>query len=222
VIRVENVHKRYARGAVPVQALAGVSVEIAAGCFAAVMGPSGSGKSTLLHLIGALDRPDEGEVFVDGTAVHALDDDGRTRLRRERVGFVFQFFNLLPTMSAVENVMLPALIGGQARSETEPKARALLERVGLAARADHRPRELSGGEMQRVAIARALLLEAPVLLADEPTGNLDTATGELILDLLRGAASELGRTILMVTHDPRAAERADVLIRMRDGRRVEA
>jgi putative ABC transport system ATP-binding protein len=221
MIRVSNVGKRYLQGAVELIALKEVSLTIAPGEFVSIMGPSGSGKSTLLNLLGALDRPTEGEISIDGRAVHTMSDDERTLLRRDRLGFVFQFFNLLPTLTAKENVCLPALLAGKSRSAVEPRADALLETVALGARRDHRPVELSGGEMQRVALARAMIMNPVVLLADEPTGNLDSRTGEEILTLLQRASREQGRTIVMVTHDRRAAEHGDRIIHLRDGEIVE-
>lgn len=217
MIRVEGVTKQYRQGAVDVTALRDVSLSIERGEFVSIMGPSGSGKSTLLNLLGALDQPTRGEVWIDGQAIRTMSDDDRTRLRRERIGFVFQFFNLLPTLSAVENVSLPALLAGRPRSEVFPRARSLLERVGLGHRFDHRSVELSGGEMQRVAVARALVLDPPVLLADEPTGNLDSKAGTEILRLLQNASRELARTVVMVTHDARAATHGDTIIELKDG-----
>lgn len=221
MIRVVEVHKRYAQGGVELAALKNVSLTIERGQFVSIMGPSGSGKSTLLNLLGALDQPTSGEVWIDGRAVQSMTDDERTFLRRDRLGFVFQFFNLLPTLSAIENVCLPALLAGKSRSTVLPEARALLEEMGLGKRLDHRSTELSGGEMQRVAIARALIMNPPVLLADEPTGNLDSKTGEEILKLLAKLARERERTIVMVTHDQNAAAHGDRVIVLRDGEIVE-
>jgi len=221
MIRVVGVSKRYGEGAVDLLALKDVSLSIEAGQFVSIMGPSGSGKSTLLNLLGALDQPTTGEVWIDGRAIQSMTDDERTLLRRETLGFVFQFFNLLPTLSALENVCLPALFAGRPRSEVVPRARALLEEVGLARRLEHHTTELSGGEMQRVAVARALVMNPPVLLADEPTGNLDSRTGEEILRLLQSASRERGRTIVMVTHDPNAAAHGDRIIELRDGEIVD-
>jgi putative ABC transport system ATP-binding protein len=214
---LRDVHKVYRRGAQEVRALDGVSLDIGAGEFVAVTGPSGSGKSTLLHLVGALDVATSGEIVVDGVALERAGDAELTAIRRSRIGFVFQFFNLLPTLSARENVMLPALLDGQRAETAGPRADALLDRVGLGGRGDHRPDELSGGEMQRVAIARALIKDAPVLLADEPTGNLDSATGAEVLETL-DALHRDGLTIVMVTHDAAAAAAADRVARLRDGR----
>jgi putative ABC transport system ATP-binding protein len=219
VIRLNEVLKVYRRGAREVRALDGVSLGVAAGEFVAVTGASGSGKSTLLHLVGALDSASAGDVVVGGASLAALDDRALTAIRRKQIGFVFQFFNLLPSMSARENVMLPALLEGVAAAEAGASADRLLERVGLAGRGEHRPDELSGGEMQRVAIARALVKGAPLLLCDEPTGNLDSATGAEILALL-GDLRRDGATILMVTHDPAAARAAGAVIELRDGRVV--
>jgi putative ABC transport system ATP-binding protein len=184
------------------------------------MGPSGSGKSTLLHLVGALDTPTSGELEVAGHSLASLRDDALTRLRREKIGFIFQFFNLLPTMTARENVMLPALLEGGSAQVARAHAEMLLDQVGLAGRGEHRPDELSGGEMQRVAIARALVKGPALLLADEPTGNLDSEAGREILELLKKLHTE-GLTIVMVTHDAHAASAADGVVELRDGRVVE-
>jgi len=189
------------------------------GSFVTIVGASGSGKSTLLNLMGALDTPTHGRVLLGDQDLGTLADAPRTLLRRERIGFVFQFFNLLPTLSAAENVALPARLSRKPKKATEQHARALLERVGLGARGDHRPDELSGGEMQRVAIARALMMDPPVLLADEPTGNLDSATGLAVLELLRGAV-ETHRTVVLITHDSAIARRGERVITMADGRVV--
>jgi putative ABC transport system ATP-binding protein len=218
MIRLHNVHKAFKQGTSEITALAGVSLDIPKGQFAAIMGPSGSGKSTLLHLIGGLDRPTEGEVVVDGRIISQMADDEATLFRRARIGFVFQFFNLLPTLSALENVMLPLILDGKGEAQAQPSAERLLQRVGLAGRQHHLPEELSGGEVQRLAIARALVFNPPLLLADEPTGNLDSKTGEAILDLIRQINREEGCTVLMVTHDREAAARGDRVIRLKDGR----
>ena len=215
MIELKDVEKRYAEAAV--EAVRGVSLSIGAGELVAIVGASGSGKSTLLHLIGGLDRATAGSVRVLDNDLNALDDDTLTRLRRDRIGFVFQFFNLMPTLTALENVMLPALLGG--KRDVHARALARLKEVGLEARAEHRPDQLSGGEMQRVAVARALIMDPPLLLADEPTGNLDTKNGDHVLDLIVGSKSE-SRTVVVVTHDRRIAERAQRVIEVRDGRIV--
>ena len=216
VIRLERVTRTYGNGATAVSALAEVSLEIALGSLVSIVGPSGSGKSTLLNLLGALDQPTSGKVVVAGADLGALADDDRTRFRRERLGFVFQFFNLLPTLTAVENVELPARLAGKSSRQCRAKAEELLLRVGLEKRRDHLPEQLSGGEMQRVAVARALVMDAPVVLADEPTGNLDSKSGQGVLELLRGVAGE--RTVVLVTHDPKIAAQAERVIALADGR----
>jgi putative ABC transport system ATP-binding protein len=216
----DHVSKTYARGAAQVLALRDVSFEIPPGQFAAVVGPSGSGKSTLLHLAGALDEPSTGNVLIAGQQLGGLGDGGRTQLRRTTIGFVFQFFNLLPTMTARENTMLPALLAGIRPSEASDRAAKLLTEVGLGARMDHRPDELSGGEMQRTALARALVTRPRLLLADEPTGNLDSHTGEEIFALIRSLARREGTAIVMVTHDHGVAARADRKLTLRDGQLV--
>jgi putative ABC transport system ATP-binding protein len=218
MITVRDVRKTYGRGEAQVGALAGVSLEVARGEFVAVVGPSGSGKSTLLHLIGGLDVPTAGEIVVDGKALARLRDDELTVLRRRRIGFVFQFFNLLPTCTAEENVALPLALDGCPRRERRARATAALAQVGLAHRRRHRPDELSGGEAQRVAIARALVIEPSLILADEPTGNLDSRTGEHVLDLIAAVQADAGCTVVLVTHDARAAARAIRTIRLEDGR----
>ena len=217
MIEVSNVVKVYQRGKTEVRALDGVSLTVPRGQFLSIMGSSGSGKSTLLNLLGALDVPTSGRVRIEGKEISRLADDDLSRFRRDRLGFIFQFFNLLPTMSAVENVILPELLAGKPREELEVKAKALLEQVGLKGRGHHRPDELSGGEMQRVAVARALLAEPALLLADEPTGNLDSKTGAEVLRLIREATRERHLTVVMVTHDPKAAEVGDRLVRLADG-----
>jgi len=217
MIRLINVHKHYLQGRNKITALAGLSLDIQKGEFAAVMGPSGSGKSTLLHLIGGLDRPTEGQVLVDGRIISQMADDEATLFRRARVGFVFQFFNLLPTLAAVENVMLPLILDGRSSAESNLRAQTLLERVGLEGRRDHLPEELSGGEMQRLAIARALAFNPPILLADEPTGNLDSKNGAAVLELLRQINTEQRCTVVMVTHNQEAAGYGDRIVHLRDG-----
>jgi putative ABC transport system ATP-binding protein len=210
-----EVTRRYGDGPSAVDALRGVSLEVGAGRLTAVMGPSGSGKSTLMHLLAGLDRPTSGTVELGGRDITAMSDSDLTRLRLHEVGFVFQAFNLLPVLTAEENVALPLRIAGR-RADTAP-VEAVIERVGLAERRGHRPAELSGGQQQRVAIARALVTEPTLLLADEPTGNLDSATGAEILGLLRESADDRGQTILMVTHDARAAATADRVVFLADG-----
>jgi putative ABC transport system ATP-binding protein len=218
MIRFENVSKVYPGAAEPVVALDRVSLKIGAGEFVVVMGPSGSGKSTLLHLAGTLDAATGGEISVDGTPLSSLDDDARTLLRRHKLGFVFQFFHLLPTLTALENVTFPALLDGVPRAKAGARGHELLRAVGLEGRTAHTPDQLSGGEMQRVAIARALIHDPPVLLADEPTGNLDSHRGEEILDLFRDLNRDRGKTVLIVTHDARATRYATRVLEIRDGR----
>jgi len=217
LIRAENLTKIYGSGDAAVTALDHVRLTVEAGEFVAIMGPSGCGKSTLLHMLGGLDRPTEGQVTIDGSALASLSDDALTQIRRRKIGFVFQFFNLMPTLSAEENVSLPLLLDGKRAREIRPRVEAALEAVGLGHRRRHRPDELSGGEMQRVAIARALVIEPKLILADEPTGNLDSATGEQVLDLIGRANRDRGATIVLVTHDLKAAAHATRLVTMRDG-----
>jgi len=218
MIRCTDVRKVYRQGETEIIALGGVSLEIPRGAFAAIMGPSGSGKSTLLHLIGGLDRPSAGELLVDGRLIAQMADDEITLFRRKRVGFVFQFFNLLPTLTAFENTALPLVLDGRSKAQAGERARRLLAKVGLEKREHHLPEELSGGEVQRVAIARALAFGPPILLADEPTGNLDSKTGEAILSLLRRINEEDGCTVVMVTHSNEAARYGHRTIFLRDGR----
>jgi putative ABC transport system ATP-binding protein len=220
MIQLDHVSRDYGDGKV-VHALNDVSIEIERGERVAVMGPSGSGKSTLLNLICGLDEPTAGRVLVAGVDLSRLDDDARTRLRREKIGMVFQTFNLLPTLSSSENIALPLRLQGLARNEAELRAAEMLSRVGLAGRAGHFPDQLSGGERQRVAIARALIFKPPLLLADEPTGNLDSITGAEILDLLDELHREYKTTILLVTHNDEAAAHCDRILRLRDGRIVK-
>lgn len=217
MIRAINLHRIYRQGRSEIVALAGVSLDVRKGEFVVVMGPSGSGKSTLLHLIGGLDRPTRGEVWIDGRIISQMSDNEMTLLRRRRIGFVFQFFNLLPTLTAVENVMLPLILDGRATATARSQAEGLLERVGLAARRDHLPEELSGGEVQRIAIARGLAFNPPILLADEPTGNLDSRTGDEVLRLIRRINGEAGCTVVMVTHNREAAQYGDRIVHLRDG-----
>ena len=218
LLEAVGLRKRYVMGEVSVEALRGVDFVVKRGEFVAIMGPSGSGKSTLLHLLGGLDDPTDGEVLLAGQPLAQLSDDRLTLIRRRQVGFVFQFFNLLPTLTAAENVALPLLIDGRRLEDYEERIADLLALVGLADRAGHRPDQLSGGEQQRVAIARAFVNDPEVVLADEPTGNLDSAAGEEILRLLRRMRDEKGQTIVMVTHNEHAAEYADRIVRLRDGR----
>ena len=218
MIRCIDVRKVYQQGKNEIIALDGVSLDIARGEFAVIMGPSGSGKSTLLHLIGGLDRPTSGELLVDQRLVGQMADDQVTLFRRTRIGFIFQFFNLLPTLSALENVTLPFVLDGRSKAEAEQKAKTLLDRVGLENRKDHLPEEMSGGEIQRIAVARALAFGPPILLADEPTGNLDSKTGGSILSLLRDINREAACTIVMVTHSQEAARYGDRTIFFRDGK----
>jgi putative ABC transport system ATP-binding protein len=212
-----DVTKTYQQGSRTVNAVRGVSLTVTAGEFLSIMGPSGSGKSTLLHLLGALDTPTSGEVFFRGTSVQKMTDRQRSLLRRNRIGFVFQFFNLIPTLKADENVALPLLLGGARRWAALAQARAALGRVGLSKRAGHFPEEMSGGEMQRVAIARALVTEPEAIMCDEPTGNLDSKTSGEILDLLRSLPEPGKRALVMVTHDRRAALYGDRIVHIQDG-----
>jgi putative ABC transport system ATP-binding protein len=218
MIRCTNVRKVYPRGEAEIVALDRVSLEISAGALIAIMGPSGSGKSTLLHLIGGLDRPSSGELLVDGRLIAQMSDDQLTLFRRSKVGFVFQFFNLMPSLTALENVALPLVLGGISKAAAEERADQLLTRVGLEGRRQHLPDQLSGGEVQRTAIARALAYSPPIVLADEPTGNLDSKTGESILELLRRINREQKCTIAIVTHSRDAARAADRVVTLRDGR----
>ncbi len=211
--------KNYVSGSRPLTVLHGVSFEIPQGSFVAIVGPSGSGKTTLLGLLAGLDTPSGGEVILDGVALTQLDEDDRARLRGEKVGFVFQSFQLIPTLTAEENVQVPLELRGERGAAT--RARELLERVGLGGRLDHYPTQLSGGEQQRVAIARAFSNRPRILFADEPTGNLDGATGERIVELLEALNREDGATVVLVTHDISLAERADRVLRMQDGRIVD-
>lgn len=218
MLTLDAVTKVYQQGRRAVEAVRGVSLTIDAGEFVAIMGPSGSGKSTLLHLLGALDTPTTGRVLFRGTDLQTMTDRQRSLLRRERVGFVFQAFNLLPTLTAAENVALPLLLGRSRRAAAAKRAESALDRVGLSGRADHFPDELSGGEMQRVAVARALVTEPEAVLCDEPTGNLDSANGGEVLALLRGLPEDGRRSVVIVTHDAAAAAVGDRLVRIRDGR----
>jgi putative ABC transport system ATP-binding protein len=217
VLVASELSKVYGEGPTAVRALDGASLEVARGEMVAIMGPSGSGKSTMLHLLGALETPSGGQISLGGERYDGLDDAGLTRVRRDRIGFVFQFFNLLPSLTAEENVLLPGLIAGEGDEAVRARARALLDRVGLSARTDHLPGEMSGGEQQRVSIARALLREPELVLADEPTGNLDSRSSAEVLELLRGLSESEGQTLVMVTHDPGVAAIAARIIFLRDG-----
>ncbi len=220
MIHLRGVSKQF-EGKRNVIALERVDLSIERGEMVSIVGPSGSGKSTLLNLIGGLDRPSTGEIEIDGALLASLDDDDLTRVRRDKIGFIFQFFNLLPTLSCLENVSLPLHLRGWPRKKIDDRARELLNLVQLAARLDHLPDELSGGERQRVAIARALSVYPPILLADEPTGNLDSHTGVEILKLIRDLHERLGATVLIVTHDPEVAESCPRTIHIRDGNIAE-
>jgi putative ABC transport system ATP-binding protein len=219
VVQANDLTRVYGEGETAVRALQGVSLDIPKGDLTAIMGPSGSGKSTLMHILAGLDKPTAGEVAIAGTSITQLGDSDLTKLRREHIGFVFQFFNLLPMLTAEENIVLPLTIAGE---KPDPEFfEALLNNVGLADRRKHRPSELSGGQQQRVAIARALVSRPTVVFADEPTGNLDSKTGSEILDLLRHSVEEYGQTTVMVTHEPRAAAIADRVLFLADGRIVK-
>jgi putative ABC transport system ATP-binding protein len=220
MIQLRNVSKQYP-GKQNVTAIEGVDLEVQTGELVAIVGPSGSGKSTLLNMIGTLDRPSAGEVVIDGQALGSLDDYGLTRIRRDKIGFIFQFFNLLPSLTAAENVALPLHLRRWSSRKAKARARELLDVVGLGRRVDHLPDELSGGERQRVAIARALSIDPPILLGDEPTGNLDTKTGHDILELIRTLQQRQNITVVIVTHDPTVAASCPRLVRMRDGRKIE-
>ncbi len=217
VLRARNLRKRYGAGESAVDALRGVSLDLAAGEFVAVVGPSGCGKSTLLQLCGGMDRPTAGTVAVDGVDLAGLDDEALTVLRRDRVGFVFQFFNLLPTLTLAENIALPLLLAGAPRGEGLARAEEGARRVGLAHRLAHYPARVSGGELQRAAVARALVHRPALVIADEPTGNLDTENGRRVLSLLRELNRETGVAVLLATHDRTLAAAADRVLRLRDG-----
>jgi putative ABC transport system ATP-binding protein len=219
-LEVIDIRKHYGDAAAGYAALRGVTFSVPAGQFVAVRGPSGCGKSTLLHIVGAMDRPTDGRVLLKGLQLDSLSDDELARVRRRRIGFVFQSFNLLPTLTASENVALPRLLDGQGEASTSARAAAALEEVGLRDKADSLPSQLSGGEMQRVAIARALAVEPELLIADEPTGNLDSQNGKRILDLLADLNLRRGLTVLMATHEEEAAAYASRTLHIRDGRLV--
>jgi putative ABC transport system ATP-binding protein len=221
IVETENLTKVYGKGETAVTALNRINLSIKTGEFVAVMGPSGCGKSTLLHLLGGLDRPTSGRVLLNGSDMTKLGDEKLTELRRQKMGFVFQFFNLIPVLSARENVSLPLVLDGVKKGEANEKAEEWLQRVGLEGRLEHRPDQLSGGQQQRVALARALVSEPALILADEPTGNLDSRAGDEIAGLLRKITDDYNRTILMVTHDPRIAAYADRIIFLKDGTVVD-
>lgn len=218
MIKLRGVGKVFRNGRREVVSLRGIELSIDRGETVAIVGPSGSGKSTLLNLIGGLDRPSSGEILIEGRSLASLSDEELTRLRRDKIGFIFQFFNLLPTLTCLENAALPLHLRGWPRKRAYQRARELLELVGLSARLTHLPEELSGGERQRVAIARALAVYPPILLADEPTGNLDTGTGQEILGLIHDLHRRLGTTVLIVTHDQQVAASCRRLVALRDGR----
>ena len=217
IVEVREVKKSYRMGNVLVPALCGVSFDVREGEFLTIFGPSGSGKSTLLHLMGCLDRPDEGDILIDGSDILKLNDNKLAELRLTKMGFVFQFFNLLPRLTALKNVELPLTVAGVPEKEALSRTEEMLRFVGLEARMNHKPYELSGGEQQRVAIARALINNPKIVLADEPTGNLDTKTGWEIVQLMRKLNEERKQTFVIVTHDPHIAETADRIIHLRDG-----
>jgi putative ABC transport system ATP-binding protein len=221
VLHAENLTKDYPSGTHTVHALRGIHLDIDSGEFVAIMGPSGSGKSTLLHVLGGLDTPSSGHILLGQHPIATLSDREATVVRRRNVGFVFQFFNLLPTLSAEENILLPLLIDGKKRKAYSVQLETLLKRVGLVDRRHHRPDQLSGGEQQRVALARALITQPAIVLADEPTGNLDTQTGTAMMRLLQESAKEFNQAIVMVTHDPKAAAYADRVVFLRDGQLVQ-
>ena len=218
VLSAQHLSHSYRTGGSPVAALVDVSLDIEHGEFVAIVGPSGCGKSTLLHLCGAMERPTSGHVTLDGVRLDTLGDDGLTRVRRERLGFVFQFFNLLPTLGLVENVALPLLLAGRPRQEALSRAAEWAGTLGLGHRLDHRPSQLSGGEMQRAAIARAVVHDPALVIADEPTGNLDSATGTRILEALVDLNRQRGLTLLLATHAAEVASAAHRVVHMRDGR----
>ena len=220
VVKAEDLEKIYYMGKVAVPALRGVNLAFRRGEFVVVMGPSGSGKTTLLNLIGALDKPTRGKVYVDGEDLTTLDEGKLTKIRRKKIGFVFQFYNLIPVLTAFENVELPMLISGKNKEDRRRRAFQLLEMMGLSDRGEHRPDELSGGEQQRVAIARSLANEPSIILADEPTGDLDTKTGQEVILALHNAAKKENVTVVVVTHDPVVTEKADRILEMRDGKIV--
>ena len=221
IVKTEQLTRVYGTGATAVTALNRLNVDIQPGEFVAVMGPSGCGKSTLLHLVGGLDKPSSGRVMLNGQDISRFNDDQMTQLRRRHIGFIFQFFNLIPVLEAVENAALPLILDGAKEGEARQKAETWLKRMGLGDRLAHRPDQLSGGEQQRVVIARALVAEPMLILADEPTGNLDSRSADEIAVLLRQISEEWQRTVLMVTHDPRIAAHANRIIFLKDGTMVD-
>jgi putative ABC transport system ATP-binding protein len=221
IVETENLTKIYGSGLAQVNALDGVSLHVNTGEFVAVMGPSGCGKSTLLHMIGGLDRPTDGAVKIEGQDLSSLNDDELTDLRREHIGFIFQFYNLIPTLSALDNTALPLVLGGTKPADAQAKAAEWLEKLDVADRSTHRPDELSGGQRQRVAIARSLVTDPTLILADEPTGNLDSKAAHEFATLLREIVDRWERSILLVTHDPRISSFADRIIHMEDGKITE-
>jgi len=221
IAETENLSKIYGSGEAQVNALDGVSIHVDTGEFVAVMGPSGCGKSTLLHLIGGLDRPSGGMVKIEGRDLSSLDDDALTDLRREHIGFIFQFFNLIPTLTALDNTALPLVLGGMKPADAQARAAEWLGKLEVSDRSSHRPEELSGGQRQRVAIARSLVTDPKLILADEPTGNLDSQAAQEFAILLREIVDRWERSILLVTHDPRISSYADRILQMKDGRITE-
>lgn len=221
ILKVEKLSKDYLAGINLVSALKSINLEIEKGDFLGIMGPSGSGKSTLLYLLGGLDKPTSGDIVLEGKNISSFSDYSATLVRRREIGFVFQFFNLLPTLTAEENIMLPLIIDGKNPKKYRERLDLILEKTGLTQRRNHKPDQLSGGEQQRVALARALITEPAIILADEPTGNLDSKTSVSIMSLLKESAVDFKQTIIMVTHDPRAAAYADRLVFLRDGEITE-
>ncbi|MBN2331137.1 MAG: ABC transporter ATP-binding protein [Candidatus Aenigmarchaeota archaeon] len=221
MFELRDVWKTYCMKGVETNALRGINLVIKDGEYTAILGPSGSGKSTLMHIMGCLDTPTKGKVFIEGREISQMSDDELARVRRDKIGFVFQAYNLIQGLTAIENISLPMRFSGHGRGESQRKAKDLLAKVGLVERMHHKPNEMSGGEQQRVAIARSLINDPDVILADEPTGNLDTKTGKEIMDLLESLHKKTGKTIMVVTHDTRLAARANREIRMIDGHVVE-
>ena len=218
MLEIKDLRKTYYQGKIPVHAVDGISFTVADGEFLAVTGPSGSGKSTVLNIIGGLDQPTSGDVLIDGRSIVNLPDAERTKMRRRKIGFIFQFFNLLPTMTALDNVGLPLLLEGRRRKPAYQKAEEMLTKVGLGGRINHRPDELSGGEQQRGAIARALVFDPTLVLADEPTGNLDSKSGTEIMQMVSSLSRDFGKTVILVTHDPKSWSYSDRIFHIVDGR----